>query len=259
MDNAQRKAIRQDELEYEARKGNGLEIVEVLKSLSVLGHQRYLSEKVIHNHLMDQWWDLRYSPGKRPIYLDFTLVHEISTEAKDFVSNEDLGSGAFGGLYRSVAPKSKHKWVCFFLFRNQGTICDEKSDDGDGGIYGANHFFPVVFDYEARTVHCFGISSVGDPEIRVEAEKDSGWKRWRGPQMWQVIATEMGWSDHVSSKSDDVTVVTKNWPQVGLTISVRIMLTEGLLYRMATTVECTPWTFSAGSSGMTGRRNFWTS
>jgi hypothetical protein len=228
-DEAQRVLLQKDQEQYEKRKANGAELVEVLGNLRVLGNLQQLNEKIICNHLLDQWWDLRFSPGKRPIYLAFTEVHQMCLEMTGGYLDSDLSleDGSFGRLYRSVAPRSKEKWVCFFLYRNQQAVmAEDKRGRNKGGMENANHFFPVVFDYPSKRAHCFGITSVDNPEIRIESGEERSWESWMGPDLWRLIGIEMGWSEHVGDPGA-VTVVTKNWKQVGLTCWYESYLPNG--------------------------------
>lgn len=211
IDQAQRIAIHKDQVEYENRKGLGPELEEVLSNLNVFEDRRYLSDKVICNFLLDQWWDLRFSPGRRPIYLAFGEVQQIDRDIARGVTNFDLSfaQGSFGGLYRSVVPWAKKKQVCFFLHRNQNAMA---SGEGNG-LESPNHFFPVVFDYRAKKVHCFGVVSVEEPEVTVASGRDSSWDRWMGPKLWMAIGKELGWEEDVGDP-DEVVVVIKNWCQV---------------------------------------------
>jgi len=204
-------------VEYEKRKGLAGEFLEVLSSLDVLDDGRQLSEKVICNYLLDRWWDLRFSPGKRPIYLAFAEVHELSREIAKaggaIRSSLQLEEGAFSTFYGSVAPRAKDRRVCFFLHRNQAAVASGKKN----ALHGANHFFPVVFDYLAKRAHCFGVVPVQQPEIQEDEGGESDWGHWMGPQLWSLIGQEMGWGDVVGD-AETVTVVTKNWPQVSQTL-----------------------------------------
>ena len=211
-DQAQRKAIHDDQVEYEKRKSMLEETLEVLRSLDVMGPGRQLSEKVICNYLLDHWWDLRFAPGKRPLYLPFAEVHQLSI---DILSGgvdpaDSFQNGAFCRLYRSVAPRPKSKRVCFFLHRNQATLACGKR----GGLATANHFFPVVFDYEAHMAHCFGLVTVETADVWVQGGDESGWACWMGPELWMWIGQELGWAQDIGDVKT-VSVVTKNWKQVG--------------------------------------------
>lgn len=212
-DEARRKAIHLDQVQYESMKADSDEWLEVLKSLEVLGHRRYLSEKVICNYTLDHWWDVRFSPGKRPIYLLFSMVHWLSLDivAGKVKRTESFDSGEFGSLYRSVASRPEDKRVCFFLFRSQSAMNERVRDRLRGTS--ANHFFPVVFDYTAQKAYSFGVASVEKVEVRVERGGESPWSCWLGPELWVSIAHEMGWGEDVGDV-DAVCTVEKNWQQV---------------------------------------------
>jgi hypothetical protein len=208
-DKEMRIAIHKDQVAYERRKSNG---DEVLGDLHVMEDEQQLSEKVICNNLLDHWWDVRFSPGKRPIYLAFAEVHELSGDIahKGIAGSElTLETGVFKNLYRSVAVKPKQKWVCFFLHRNQAEMSEGKMSN----LHRADHFFPVVFDYKTKRAHCFGVLSTPNPEVKVEAGPIKSWACWMGPQLWTIIGQEMGWGDDVGN-TDAVTVISKSWPQV---------------------------------------------
>lgn len=222
-------------------------------SLDVLGHKRYLSEKVICNYALESWWDLRFSPGRRPIYLAFPDIHVLSANicSGTYVPSKTFKTGIFQALYRATAPKPKHRMVSFFLQRSQSALVQ----GSNAGLSQANHFFPVVFDYQTHKAYFFGVISAKTPDVRVEGARSSGWASWMGPQLWGAIAHELGWRETVRG-SESVTVVTKNWPQVCGIRPHRCKLTN--LHRTAMTVECTHWTFSRGWPGLTNRSSFWT-
>lgn len=235
-------AIQKDQVEYEKMKSNGNELIEVLTNLEVLGDRRYLSEKVINNYLMDQWWGRRFAPGNRPIYLYFQQIHQISGQmnVSDLEPSPSFEEGAFQPLYRSVAPSSNHRSVCFFLNRNQAAISNQHSKSKDGGMSGANHFFPVVFDYAANTAYCFGISSTQTPEVRIESKQGS-WNLWKGSQLWSIIGTEIGWLKPEDPSLENTTVVIKNWNQVGFNLFLCLVLTLSFLYQNG--YDCGMYTF----------------
>ena len=204
-------AIRADEVEYLERMASLFELQEVLGSLPALKGGAYLSEKFICNFVLSHWWNLRFSPGDRPIYLPFADIHFLSLEimAKGFVSYEGLEQSPFLKLYRSTACRKKERLVCFFLLRNQEAVAKGRIDNLKQG----NHFFPVLFNYEDRIAHVFGTTSVTEPEIRVERGNGSGWQSWLGPKLWKSIGQGMGWGADVGDPNA-VKIVTKNWHQV---------------------------------------------
>ena len=211
-DPALRNAIHLDESSYLRRKANPREWSYVLQNLKVFGPNRRLDEKAICNYLLDCWWDLRFVPHTRPIYLLFEKVHRLS---RAIVNNipphpESFESGVFSEMYRSVAPGAADKRVCFFLLRNTATLFTGQVDM----LQDSNHFFPVLFDYGAHTAYAFGIWSVGRQlEISVEEGPQSRWGCWHGAELWKLIAVHLGWNQDVGNPST-VSVVIKNWPQV---------------------------------------------
>lgn len=211
-DQAQRTAIQRDQVAYELRKSDVNEWLEVLRSLDVLQDRRMLSEKVICNYLLDGWWDVRFSPGKRPIYLAFAEVHALSMEIlrADTLPSQSIEEGVFGLMYKSVASsRPEERRVCFFLYRDQSALANGERDL----LLGGNHFFPVLFDYTARKAYVFGLVSVPEPEIEVEMGEESTWACWLGPELWSLIGQEMGWGTDVGDVNT-VRIVTKNWSQV---------------------------------------------
>lgn len=210
-DVARRKAIDDDEKAYQRRKSDPNESLEVLVSLDVLGDGRQLSEKVICNYVLDHWWDVRFSPGKRPIYLSFLEVNELGWDIiQDKVKHpKRFEDGEFGKLYRSVASRVEDRRVCFFVHRNQSAMARGVRDK----LQHSNHFFPVVFDYTAHKAYAFGVVSVREEEVRSERGENSLWGCWLGPELWKSIGEEMHWGSDVGDV-ETVCVVTKNWRQV---------------------------------------------
>jgi hypothetical protein len=208
---AQRDEIQKDEETYQRRKGSAWEWVEVYQNLEVFRPRTYLSEKVICNHILDQWWALRFHPHPRPMYLPFTELHMISGL---IVSGEkgvakSFKEGCFGSMYRSVAPTAADKRVCFFLNRNHLKLSEGVGDN----LEQCNHFFSVLFDYGANTAYTFGTSNPKEPEVTIHPASQTQWHSWQGPDLWTIVGHELGWGDHVC-KPSMVTVVAKNWPQV---------------------------------------------
>ena len=210
-DPALREAMQLDQVAYETRKANPVEWLEVLKNLDVLDDGRQLSEKVICNFLLDLWWDLRFAPGTRPLYLPFAEVYSLGFKilSGNQATSGGLEEGMFNLLYKSTASRATDKRVCFFLHRNQMAMCQGKRDL----LHSSNHFFPVVFDYTTHKAHAFGIISDPAPNIREEAAKDSGWSCWLGPELWKLIGEELGWAEDVGDPGT-VCIITKSWPQV---------------------------------------------
>ena len=205
MDEVQRQAIKHDEAGYQYRKSLEEEWIEVLGNLDVLEDGRQVSEKVICNNILQHWWDVRFSPGERPIYLPFTEVHMLSWKIshggqEDWTSLDD---GPFGNMYQSTASRLVDKRVCFFLHRNLETKAMENG----------NHFFPVLFDYDAGRAWAYGVSPVPESQTLVESALDSDWDCWFGPQLWTTIAFGMGWGE-IAGLPQTMSVVAKNWPQV---------------------------------------------
>jgi hypothetical protein len=102
-----------------------------------------------------------------------------------------------------VAPAAREKSVCFFIHRGQGRNI----------MNHGNHFFPVLFDYEAHKAYAFGVSSCPESVCSSCEGMESGWQEWLGPGLWKLIGNELDWRDEVGD-TDTVTVVTKNWLQV---------------------------------------------
>lgn len=207
----QRQAIYHDQVEYETKKADPFEWQQVLKDLDVLQPGNYLSEKVVCNYIMDQWWDIRFAPGRRPIYLPFTEVHYLSSRLTAHLlqrGDEEFKLFPFQKLHQSVACRKEDRRVCFFLFRTQSAMDGEQRDE----MKSCNHFFPVLFDYDAHKAHVFGIVNVSRPGVKAERASESKWSCWLGPELWQRIAEGMGWGEDVGDP-DTVRVVTKNWNQ----------------------------------------------
>jgi len=211
MNPIQQAAIRADEMTYLERTANLSELQEVLQTLAVLNDKVFLSEKFICNFIFSDWWDLRFSPGNRPIYLPFADAHLLSLEiqAKGFVFYEGSEQAPFLKLYRSTACRKEDRVVCFFLLRNQEAVAEGRLDS----LKQSNHFFPVLFNYEDHVAHIFGTTSVTKPEVRVQSGDCSGWQSWLGPELWKSIGQGMGWGALVKDPNT-VDVVTKNWHQV---------------------------------------------
>lgn len=211
-DQARRDAIHRDQLEYKTRKSSPDQWAEVLHHLNSAGIHGHLYPKIISNHILEKWWDVKFSPGGRPIYLAFRdlnlLIQDLSLG--DHTPSESFESGFFHGLYRSVASSPKCKMVCFFLQRSDVIVSGHGYSPLDDR---ENHFFTVLFDYQAHKAYSFGFMSVGKAEVRVEAGAARGWAGWMGPSLWEAIAYEMGWTEG-EQFTQTVEVVTKNWPQV---------------------------------------------
>lgn len=207
----QKAAITADETTYRTRMANLTELQEILQTLDVLKDREWLSEKFICNFIFSHWWDLRFSPGNRPIYLPCFDMHLLSLEiqAKGFVLYEGLERAPFFDLYQSTAWRKEDRVVCFLLLRNQGAMANGEMDC----CQRSNHFFPVLFNYDDHMAHVFGTTSVMEPEVRAQIGNESGWQYWLGPQLWKSIGQGMGWGEHVGDPNA-VEVVTKNWHQV---------------------------------------------
>jgi len=207
----QKAAITADERTYRTRMANLTELQEILQTLGLLKDREWLSEKFICNFIFSHWWDLRFSPGPRPIYLPFFDVHLLSLEiqAKGFVLYEGSERAPFFNLYQSTAWRREERALCFFLHRSQGAMENGELDC----FQESNHFFPVLFNYVDHMAHVFGTRSVMDPETRVQIGDESGWQYWLGPQLWKSIGQGMGWGEQVGDPNT-VEVVTKNWHQV---------------------------------------------
>jgi hypothetical protein len=210
MDKAQRAAIERDQRHYEVRKAQPDQLVETLRTLSALKHGVFLTNTIICNYILDHWWDLRFSPGRRPIYLPSYEINDISTKIfRNIDTNCDgFEDGPFSKMYRSTAPMSEDKRVCFFLHRDMSLITA-----GICGLGTPNHFFPVLFDYQAHKAFVYGAVSTYHPESGVESGRTSNWASWLGPALWIQIYRMMGWGE-MPGDSSTTSVVSKNWRQV---------------------------------------------
>ena len=210
-DQVQREAIKHDEVRYQVRKSHPDEWKEVLDQLHIIS-DGWLSEKVIYNNILDKWWGVRFSPGKRPIYLAFAEIDEISRGISMRTNKNIAGftDGPFFNLYQSTAPRSADKRVCFFLHRNMTALA---SGGERGATTNPNHFFAVLFDYELHSAFIYGAVSTPDPESVVESGSQSNWDRWFGPELWTDVARLLGWG-RVAGDPFTTTVVSKNWHQV---------------------------------------------
>ena len=208
----QRRAIQLDQVQYESRKADPLEWLDVLRNLGVLRPMTYLNEKVICNYVLDQWWNVRFIPGRRPIYLQFAKVHYLSLGMTAHLLQTPTAVFEINGfqqLYQSVACREDDRRVCFFLSRTQSAMGGEQRDV----MACCNHFFPVLFDYDAHKAHVFGTVSTGRPEVKAEGVEESKWHCWLGPELWKMVGMGMGWGETVGDPKT-VRVVTKNWKQV---------------------------------------------
>lgn len=137
-----------------------------LHSLTVFHPGEQVNEKVICNNLFALWWPLRFHPSKRPVYLTFS---EVSNLSHSIVSGRDtfetrLEKRAFQYLYQSIIPQTTEidKWVCFFLHQNYKGLSNPAHDSW----VNSNHFFPVLFDYGARTAYAFRVSTYQDIQVK---------------------------------------------------------------------------------------------
>lgn len=214
-----RELIKEEEGNYRKRMSLFHEWTEVIRSLGVLDDGKWLSEKVICNQILDQWWIIKNSYSRRsPIYLAYAEVDDLSRglSRKGHIRPRTFDTGPFKDLYRSVAFRENDKCVCFFLHRNQLNLTTGKRT-----LESSNHFFPVLFDYGAHTAHAFGCISTLMPEVRVERGRDSSWASWLGPELWTAIGSNMGWQEEDVCNPDKVRVVTKNWRQVCRNLAFR--------------------------------------
>jgi hypothetical protein len=213
-DQARRKVIHSDEVEYKARKARAEEWTAVISGLDSIGDKGHIHEKIISNIILEEWWDVRFFLGSRPVYLAYEdiqgLVEDILSES--YEPSKSFKDSAFGGLYRSIALKDNLKMASFFLERGCVSYPQQNENPMDDR---PNHFFAVVFDYETQTAYSFGLElgTLQEPVVRVESGEASGWAQWLGPSLWKAIAYEMGWGDALQNL-ETVKAVTKIWPQV---------------------------------------------
>ena len=211
-DKAHRLAISMDQTAFMRRKAIPYEWLEVLRSLDVLSPGMQLSEKVICNHILGSWWDLRFDSCTRPIYLPHPEVFELSRAIVLGAAErpQRFEDGVFNVLYRSVVPSATDKRVCFFLHRNQSAL----SGDGADSTFKPNHYFPVLFDYGAHRAYAFGTLNAMEVNVSVKEGQKSDWHRWQGSQLWEIIGYQLGWAGDIGDPAT-VGVVVKNWKQVG--------------------------------------------
>jgi hypothetical protein len=70
----------------------------------------------------------------------------------------------------------------------------------------SDHFFPVIFDYQHRTVHVLG-HHISDPLMNVNGVDPHDWTDWSGPQYWRRIGLLHGWS---TGDATNMSVITKD-------------------------------------------------
>ncbi|KAF9779913.1 hypothetical protein BJ322DRAFT_1167208, partial [Thelephora terrestris] len=110
---ARRKAIQDDQVHYERRKTSPDEWIEVIEETKSAGHSQHLNPKIMCNYILEKWWDVRFAPGKRPIYLSFPEM-ELLTQSLihgEYVPSTTFNKSDFSGLYSSTAPNAKHRIV----------------------------------------------------------------------------------------------------------------------------------------------------
>ena len=187
---------------YLTRKAMPARWTQVLLNLNTLGPVSYLHEDVICNHLLETWWDLRFRPHTRPIYLPYSHIDSLCQKIAqgDMQVPTGSGDGAFKDMYRSTVPTTPDKRVCFFLHDRIFTPDNSKM------------FFPILFDYGAHTAYAFGTSTPGADFVAGRGDQ-STWNRWLGPKLWTVIGRHLGWMVD-DGKPATVKVVTKKWTKV---------------------------------------------
>lgn len=165
---------------------------------------------------MDLWWPKRFHPESTIAYLPFNILHEISCALSVPASSHStiqtqLAEGPFFACYGSTIPLLAHRRVSFVLIRNLDEMRKGVSSK-PLALSHANHFFAVVFDYNAHRAYSFGAFPRAKPTTSCVAAAESDWARWGGPGLWNNLANSLGWSD--ASNIDRVSVVSKDWKQV---------------------------------------------
>lgn len=82
-----------------------------------------------------------------------------------------------------------------------------------GAIKTANHFFAVVFDYDAQQAYSFGAFNGMESGVQCAVATESIWKRWYGPELWNDVAHSLGWESSLQPH-DGIQVISKEWIQV---------------------------------------------
>ncbi|KAF9230725.1 hypothetical protein BU15DRAFT_83272 [Melanogaster broomeanus] len=100
------------------------------------------------------------------------------------------------------------------LFQQRYFI-DPQSPDSSRPIgfiaFHRQHYFTVVFHYDAAIAYVLGMRISEDCQVFVETLDD--WETWAGPLYWTRIAALHGLNP---GDPQEVTVVTHNWPQNGM-------------------------------------------
>lgn len=208
-----RAEIHSNQLAFVERKSNPLLWTTVLKDLHVFQNGEQLSEMVICNNLLDCWWAVRFDNRDRPIYLPFLEVNDLGWAIIQGRAEYPAGfqEGVFKGLYSAVVPHTTGRRVCFFLHRPICTLSRKGRKETTKTT--RDHFFPVLFDYVARTAYAFGVGDLSNQRIEVKIGAQSGWDRWQGPDLWKLIGHHLGWAQDVGDPGT-VRVVEKSWCQV---------------------------------------------
>lgn len=236
-----REAIQKDEAEFQARKADPLDWLEVLRDLDVLSPGRFLSDRVICHYLLGVWWAIRFEE-RGFIYLPFLVVHLASTSINIGRIASPGFEGTFAYMYRAVAPYTKHRRACFLLLRNSLAL---SSHQRSVALTNPNHFFAVAFDYRTHKAYIFGTVSTEQAVVDVETGEGGSWDCWLGPELWRAMGEDMGWKEDVGDPNT-VEVVTKNWKQVRSTLNLNHNRNTNpdlhlSLDRMELTAECIRW------------------
>lgn len=191
---------------------------EMLNDLHFIGPKGWLSWAPLCRNLMDLWWPRRYDSQAAVTYLPLAILHEMSTaichQGEDSHGPKAFSQGPFFSQYSSVIPFLKRKRVGFVLSRNVASMGALAPVFRTQQVEQANHFFPVVFDYDTKFAYSFGaFCDTKRPATETLVATESSWERWLGPQLWTHVAFSLGWQDHLCPLTE-VNVVSKEWKQV---------------------------------------------
>lgn len=159
-------------------------------SISTLSSQIWVDSVILDFFLMSVWYSVT---GRTHIrFVDITSA----MPSFDLLQNHLLPSQAeihpFQQRYyiEPTSPENSRP-IGFIVFHHQ-------------------HYFTVVFDYTAAIAYVLG-RRIGNDCEQFDEELDD-WETWMGPRYWNRLAALHGINP---CHSDDVAVVTHNWPQNG--------------------------------------------